>query len=180
MTQRREITVAVALCLLGAAVLLIAAQRDWVRIPATGSPGAASVAKADVADLVRALGLAALAGVVAIAAARGRGRAAVGVVLALVGGYAVAVAAGAGVSPEPQMLAGAAAEPAVEFVATAWPWVGAAGGLLVFLAGLLVAVRGHRWSSMSQRYAGAAAAPAPAATEVGLWDAQSRGDDPTA
>lgn len=179
MTQRREITAALVLCVLGAALLLLAAGRDWVRIPATGSLFANSVAKADVADLVRALGLAALTGVVGIAAARGRGRAAVGVVLALVGGYAAAVAAGAGVSPESQMLAGAAAEPAVEFVATAWPWVAAAGGLLVCLAGLLVAARGPRWSALSQRYAGAAAAPAPAATEAGLWDALSRGDDPT-
>lgn len=177
MKQRREITVAVAVCLLGAAVLLIAAGRDWVRIPASGL-SRASLAEAVEADLVRALGLAALGGVVGIAAARRWGRLAVGVVLVLVGLGAAALAAQAGANPVP---AGDFLGGAPEGTPTAWPWVAVAGGALVVAAGLLVAVRGMRWSALAQRYDGPQAplADAPAETPVEIWDALSRGEDPT-
>lgn len=180
MTQRRELTVAVALCLLGAAVLLLTAQMDWVSyFVANGRTAMKTHVPGAAAPLARALGLASLAGVVGIAAARGRGRVAVGVVLLLVGVGAAIVGARAGLEAIPSAEQVGTMR-GVEPDSTAWPWVAAGAGLIVAVAGLLVAWRGPAWSALSQRYAGAAAAPAPAATEVGLWDAQSRGDDPTA
>jgi len=177
--QRREMTVAVALCLLGAAVLLVAAGRDWVRIvPDDMNFKAEEFAEAVEADLVRALGLAALGGVLGIAASRRWGRVAVGVVLVLVGGCAGALAAFAGANPVP---AGTFTGGPPAGSPTAWPWVAVAGGVLVAAAGLLVAFRGPRWSALSRRYDGAAAPASQGAevTEAGLWDSLSRGDDPT-
>lgn len=174
---------AAALCLIGAAVLTLAAGRYWVSAPGPADRTIAAFTtytKGESAALTRALGLAALAGVVGIAAARGRGRVAVGAVLAVVGVAAAAVSVRAGVHPVAQAEPGFALLPVhAALRSTGWPWVAACGGVLVALAGLLVAVRGPRWKSLSQRYAGAATVIAPDTTEAGLWDALSRGDDPT-
>jgi uncharacterized membrane protein (TIGR02234 family) len=66
------------------------------------------------------------------------------------------------------------------------PWRPAAvvGALVIVAAGLLVAWRGHGWPVMSGRY-GRAAQPQPPADTAGgtdsaaLWEALSRGTDPT-
>jgi uncharacterized membrane protein (TIGR02234 family) len=65
-----------------------------------------------------------------------------------------------------------------------WPWLTAACGLLVLLAGLLVAVRGHRWSVMSARYETPVTGrvddeQARQRVNTSLWQALDRGDDPT-
>lgn len=80
----------------------------------------------------------------------------------------------------------------VTFGSFPWHYVALAGALLVIGAGLLTAWRGHRWPTMAARYerapvsgdgeGPAAAAPArrPAPdTTAALWDALSRGADPT-
>jgi hypothetical protein len=64
--------------------------------------------------------------------------------------------------------------------ATTWPLVSAAGAVAVLLSGVLVAARGPRWQLLAARYDG----PRPrvssgADPEAALWDAQSRGEDPT-
>ncbi|MDQ1709316.1 MAG: hypothetical protein QOG49_701, partial [Frankiaceae bacterium] len=150
---RREQTAALALCAAGGALALLAAGRPWLR---SGPRGPA---------VVGALALAALAGVVGVLASRGRGRQLVGVVL---GGLGCAIAA----------------ESAIGLGATAptrWPMAALAGGGGVLAAGLVVAVRGARWQQLAARYDGpqAASAAAPRDPEAALWDALSRGDDPT-
>lgn len=67
-----------------------------------------------------------------------------------------------------------------------FPWQGAAlaGALLIVAAGLLTAWRGGRWPAMSSRYERAPrpapdAADGPAPDPGSLWDALSRGGDPT-
>ncbi|MEP7054337.1 MAG: Trp biosynthesis-associated membrane protein [Actinomycetota bacterium] len=179
MTHRREIGVAVSLCLAGAAVLLLAAGRDWVRLPADALSATAAYAKGGSADLLQALALAALAGVVGIAAARGRGRIAVGIVLALLGFAAFGISVRAGVDPSAPARSGGVQVARAAATSTGWPWVAAVAGLLLAAAGTIVAARGREWSAMSQRYAGAAASSTPDITDAGLWDALSRGDDPT-
>lgn len=179
MRQRREIVAAVLLTLVGSAVLLLGAGRPWAHRAATRDRLAATTAYAggQSPGVVRALGVAALAGVVGIAAARGRGRSFVGLVLIAVGVGALVVSVRAGLHP---VVAARWELPAAGGGrATAWPWVAAAGGALVVAAGLLVAIRGPRWSALAQRYAGTARADAPAVTDAALWDALSRGDDPT-
>ena len=180
MSQRREISVAVALTVLGSSLLLLAAGRSWVRFGSSVDDIARTTtyAKGESAALVRALGLASLAGIVGTAGARGRGRALVGLVLAVVGSAAVVVSVRAGLAPVPQADR-RAAFPVAGAGTTPWPWVAVGGGAVVAAAGLLVVARGSRWSAMSKRYAGAASANAPEATDAGLWEALSRGEDPT-
>lgn len=184
MTPRRELGIAVLMTLAGAGLVLIAAGRSWVSISArpSGLVATTTAARGAAAGVVRSLGLAALAGVAGIAAARGRGRIAVGLVLALAGAGAATLAIAAGSRPTP-VSGQQSATPNREMESTAWPWVAASGGVIVAAAGVLVTLRGTRWSALPQRYAGAAAtvtATRPVeATDAGLWDAQSRGDDPT-
>jgi uncharacterized membrane protein (TIGR02234 family) len=72
----------------------------------------------------------------------------------------------------------------VTFVSFPWQGAALAGALLVTAAGLLTTWRGGRWPAMSSRYERAPRpAPSPAdrtAPDTGsLWDALSRGADPT-
>lgn len=186
MNPRRELGVALVLCGAGAAVVLVAAGRIWVRSAevCTGDICRESMARGAAADVARALGLAALAGVVGVVASRGRGRTSVGAVLLLVGAGIAAVAVRAFVDPRPAVESwntdsfGALRLAAGALRPTPWPLICAAGGVAVLGSGLFVLVRGPGWSSLSERYSGAAGAPA-AQPEASLWDALSRGEDPT-
>ncbi len=101
--RRREMAVAVAACLLGAAVVLLTVGATWVRVRvaatvadepvAAAAPLAASLSGSELAPALAGLGLVGLAGVVAIAATRRAGRVVVGV-LVLLAGVAAAVVAG--------------------------------------------------------------------------------------
>ena len=55
--------------------------------------------------------------------------------------------------------------------------------MLVLLAGLVIAARGHRWGGMSARYENAEQQPddadQAARASVSLWNALDRGEDPT-
>jgi uncharacterized membrane protein (TIGR02234 family) len=70
---------------------------------------------------------------------------------------------------------------------TAWPWVAAAGGLVVLAAGALTAARGRRWRAMSGRYEAPSGRNGTAGgsprrvvdPHVAQWEALDRGDDPT-
>jgi uncharacterized membrane protein (TIGR02234 family) len=181
-SPRRELSAAGLLCLLGAVLVLVAAGRTWTSLDVPAGPlaGAREVGStgAELVPGVRALGLAGLAGVVALVATRRAGRVVVGVVLLLVGAGTVAAV----VLPD---LASATlrAQGADGRVATrAWPSVTAAGGLLVAAAGGLTVLRGRSWPAMGQRYetpGAPGAAPAQPAGERSLWEALDRGEDPT-
>ncbi|MEO6712822.1 MAG: Trp biosynthesis-associated membrane protein [Mycobacteriales bacterium] len=176
MTPRREYGAALLLCAFGAALLLLAASRDWVRLEPFG--GGTMTADSVYGDVARALGLAALAGVVGVAATVRRGRRAVGVVLVLVGILAIIVAADGVSNPA---ASGVSVGGAPDNTATGWPWVAVVGGALVACSGFLVAVRGSRWAAMSSRYDGPqnSRQKTEVAGDAGLWDAQSRGEDLT-
>lgn len=191
---------AVALCLLGAVVVIVAAGRTWVELPAVRDallPGRRrDVTGSDLAPGVRALGVVGLAGVVALAATRSRGRTLVGLLLAVVGGGVGLESVRAATDLEGRLarmdqVQDAAGTLAVE--GTAWPWVAVVGGVLLMLAGLLVAVRGRHWAGLSARYEppivnGGSVAPvdpsavarsAPDRSDRALWDELDRGGDPT-
>ncbi|MCW2615344.1 MAG: Trp biosynthesis associated, transrane protein Oprn/Chp, partial [Frankiales bacterium] len=147
-SSRRELTVAVLLCLLGAALVLVAAGSPWsrVEVAATGLAGARTVEVTgnEVVPGVRALGLVGLAGVVALAATRRTGRTLVGLVLVVVGVGAVAAVVGADTAPA--LLAKAAeggGQAGDGRSGTGWRAVAVAGGVLLALAGLVVAARGR-------------------------------------
>ena len=183
MSSRRELIVAIALCLLGSALVLVAATRAWVSyrvgVAAPLPPRHFSVTGARLVPGARPLALVGLAGVAAVAATRGLARVAVGVLLTVAGAGIAAVVARAAADPGAAMRR---AGPFTDFhVANgvslgAWPYVALLGAVLVAAGGLLVVVRGRSWASMSSRYDTPSARPAG---ERSLWDALDRGEDPT-
>ena len=188
-SSRRELGAAVLLCLLGAVLVLAAGSAGWLvvqEVPAPPLPTTTTRLTGGALVPVRALGLLALAGVVALLAAKRIGRALVGLILLLAGVGIAGLTADVLVHPRAYTtVAGAALS------TTLAPWPCALGGLLIALAGVLVVARGGRWAALSKRYespaarreqADSAAAPdqpdQPLA-ERALWEALDKGDDPT-
>lgn len=64
-------------------------------------------------------------------------------------------------------------------VATAWPYVGLAGGILMILVALGVAVTSRAWPVSGRKYTRTRAVT-PEGDPIQDWDALSEGDDPTA
>ena len=68
---------------------------------------------------------------------------------------------------------------------TAWPYVSAAGGALILIAGILAVIYGAAWPSMGGRYERSGAPRTRRAKAVDpdrpeeLWKALDRGEDPT-
>jgi uncharacterized membrane protein (TIGR02234 family) len=190
-TARREVGLAVLLCLVGAFVVLVSAGRAWIELTVLSplvDDRALPVTGAELSPGVRALGLVGLAGVVAVAATRRTGRVVVGLLLLLVGGAVVVLALDAGSDAFARAQDTVTVQEAGGTVSdasagTVWPYACAAGGLLLGVAGLLVAVRGRRWAALSQRYEAPASrpaeAPGPERAERALWESLDRGEDPT-
>jgi len=182
-TSRRAAVLAV---LLGCGVGLLAQGRTWAsaRIGnGVSTADAFAVSGATVAPGLTALALVAGAGGVVLATA---GRRVVRVAAVLV------AAAGAGIVALATQVArdpgGALHGPAVEasglttvtvswVSATAWIAVGMLAGALIAAGAVLALLRGRAWAGPSRRYERAEASAA--ATEEPLWDAISRGEDPT-
>jgi uncharacterized membrane protein (TIGR02234 family) len=193
--------IALVLELLGAALVLLVATRDWQTITTVRArPFSADVLGASGRTLdgaPTALALVALAGVVAVLATKGVVRRVVGALVALAGvgivwrSIAAAPAVGASraaglVRAKHETVGGAAVVAQHVTVHPAWPVLSAVGGLLVLTAGVLVVWHGGRWGAMSARYerpAGADVEDAErsrARADAALWTALERGDDPTA
>jgi LPXTG-motif cell wall-anchored protein len=176
---RRALTRAVLGCALGAALALLATSRTWVveitrrdapaavlRTPRTGS---------SLEPWLTALALVALAGAGALLATRGRARSLVGVLLLLSG---LGVLAGGGY-----------ALATVAHVTVVWPVLAMVGALLVGYGGVEATFRGGSWPAMGGRYERpqAPSEPAedapqhsgPSRSDVAMWDALDRGEDPT-
>jgi uncharacterized membrane protein (TIGR02234 family) len=185
---RREYALGLALCLAGAALLLIAAGRPWSTLVAEAAPGLprSTVVRTgrDVAPLAAAAGVAGLAAVAGVVATRGWARRAVGGLAALFG-LAAALA--------PRSAAdGGDLGPILSERTSLWAAASVIGGTLLLAGGLLAAARGHRWPAMGRRYDAPAAARYSSADRVRdgggdggsrdvgeLWAAIDRGDDPT-
>jgi uncharacterized membrane protein (TIGR02234 family) len=180
--------------LLGAAAALLIATRTWQTVT---TPRHAPL-RDDVLDVSgrtvdaapTALALVALAGVVAVLATRGVLRRAVGAVLGLAGlalVWRAVVSASALSTHRARELVGEHHQTvdmssAVPRVGThgAWPALTAVCGVLVALAGVLIAWRGHRWQVMSARYEAQPTEESdPARTAATLWTELDRGEDPT-
>jgi len=192
--------VAALLAAAGAGLILASDGRGWARATVT-APVRLSVeaSGSSLTSLPYALGLAGLAGAVALFAVRRIGRYLVGAVLLGAGGGTVAAVVanlghldGAQLAKAAEQTLGASAAQLGAVSNTAWPYVTIAGGVLVALSGALTLARGRSWSGLSNRYEVAPAAPSPAAVPVAsaapsaeptpreLWDALNRGADPTA
>jgi uncharacterized membrane protein (TIGR02234 family) len=179
-------------CLLGAALVLLAAGRPWVHAVALQEPVRVplSVKGGSLSPAVPSAGLVCLAGVVGVLAARSVVRRLVGALIALAG-LGAAVASVIEANPGAGELSGRAGEAvgtasatATAVDATLWPWVAVLGALLAAAAGALTALRSGSWPGMSSRYErpdGAPARTAAPSSDAALeqWRALDRGEDPT-
>ncbi|MFK0252944.1 TIGR02234 family membrane protein [Streptomyces sp. NPDC090445] len=189
---RRSVAAALLLGALGATVVLLGSGRVWARGAAAVGGGSLPVS-ADgqaVTGLPAALAIVGLAALVAVFAVRGTGRLLVSALLALSGlGAALAAVLAA---DDRQALDAQAAKATADTAAqvgmlahTVWPYVTAAGGVLILAAGLLALRHGRAWPAMGGRYErdGGARGRRPAAVDPDrpedLWKALDRGEDPT-
>ncbi|NML49662.1 TIGR02234 family membrane protein [Streptomyces sp. R302] len=190
---RRSLALALLLGALGATVVLLSAGQIWAEGTASVAGGTVPV-EADggtVTGVPTALAIVGLAALVALFAVRRAGRTLVAGLLALSGaGAALAAFLGASDSAaldaEAARISGDTAAAVAGLTHTAWPYVAAAGALLILVAGLFALRYGKSWPAMGGRYerSGAprpsrrAAADDPDRPED-LWKALDRGEDPT-
>ena len=187
----RAKTLAALLAAVGAGVVLLTIGRGWAhgdvtqpitfKVTATGS---------QLTGVPYALGLAGLAGALALFAVRRIGRYLVGAVLTLAGAGAVYAVADR-LSRLDQALhtqaaaQGLGADTTISNIDNSlWPYLTILGGVILCLAGIYTLVRGGGWSGLGNRYEApaaqqAAAKPAAEVTARDLWDAQGRGADLT-
>ncbi|MGX1850901.1 TIGR02234 family membrane protein [Streptomyces sp. NPDC055299] len=192
---RRSLAFALLAGAAGAGLALLASGRIWARGSAELAQGALprSVTGADVTGVPGALAVVGLAALVAVFAVRRVGRIAVAALLTL-SGAGIATAAVLGNSDTSALREKAATAVGLtgagvhHVTHTGWPWVAAAGGALLLLAGLLALVHGRHWPAMSGRYErtpGGARGPrrAPAPPDLDrpeeIWKSLDRGEDPT-
>jgi uncharacterized membrane protein (TIGR02234 family) len=184
----RQKVAAALLSAAGAGVILASDGRGWASATVT-APIHLSVqtSGSNLTSLPYALGLAGLAGAVALFAVRRIGRYLVGAVLLGAGiGTVVAVATNLGRLDSAQLARtaeqtlGASAAQLGPVTNTAWPYLTIAGGVLIALSGVLTLVRGRSWTGLSSRYERSTTAPSAEPTSRELWDALNHGTDPTA
>ncbi|MGW4565755.1 TIGR02234 family membrane protein [Streptomyces sp. NPDC004561] len=189
---RRSLAVALLCGALGAAVALLATRQRWAEGSATVAGGAIplSVKGSDVTGVPAALAIVGLAALVAVFAVRGAARLVVAALLTLSGAGIVAAAlvTASDSSALDEKAAQASGDTSATVAAlshTGWPYVAAAGGVLLLLAGLLALRFGRLWPAMSGRYERGGDRPRRTARPVDperpeeIWKALDRGEDPT-
>ena len=203
MPKRAEFALALLLDLFGASGALLIAGRHWQTVltprPRPLADDVLPLTGHVLDSAATALGLVALAGVVAVLATRGIARRVVGGLLALAGTLLVwrsltglaAVSAARARSLVESKHSGVGVDATVVAHLTVhaqWPVLSAACGLFVLAGGLLVAARGPGWVTMSARYDAPSARPpsaeeaaaARARADASMWTALDSGADPTA
>lgn len=191
---RRSLAAALLCGALGAAVTLLASRQQWAEGTATVAGGALPLTAkgSEVTGVPAALAVVGLAALVAVFAVRRFGRVLVAVLLALSGAGTVAAALlgasdSSALDEKAARAAGDTAATAGALSHTGWPYVAAAGGVLLLLAGLLALRHGRLWPAMSGRYersgaprsGGASRRPVDPDRPEDLWKALDRGEDPT-
>jgi uncharacterized membrane protein (TIGR02234 family) len=190
MSARGRLAGALGLVLLGGAGALLVSGRAWQTVTVSRArpftDEVVDVSGRTLEPAVAALGVVALAGVIAVLATRGVARRLVGVALA---GAALAMAwpAVAGLRTvsaqrarslvsDARTAAGLdPAHPPQVAAHLVWPVLTLLCALAVLAGGIAVALWGDRWLVMSARYE----APAPQRTHATLWSDLDRGHDPT-
>lgn len=190
---RRSLAAALLFGALGAAVALLSSRQEWASGSATVPGGSFPLAAkgSDVTGVPAALAIVGLAALVAVFAVRRAGRMLVAGLLALSGAGAVVAAVlgatdSAALDEKAAEVSGNTAATIGSLGHTVWPYVGAAGGALILLAGLLALRYGRSWPSMGGRYERdgtprprKAARPVDPERPEELWKALDRGEDPT-
>ncbi|MEV6103304.1 TIGR02234 family membrane protein [Streptomyces sp. NPDC051940] len=195
-TARKPLAFALLAGAAGAALVLASTGRVWAEGETAGvlGQGVATVTASgqDVTGAPSALAVVGLAALVAVFAVRRTGRRIVAALLALAGAGVVAASVAAhgdstALRDRAADISGLTDSTVDNLTYSGWPWVAAAGGLLLLVAGLLALRHGQNWPAMSGRYERSGVpAPRRAARPVDperpedLWKALDRGEDPTA
>src|SRR4051794_19684254 len=191
----------VLLTIAGAVLVLLSTSRTWahavVSVPGSlRAPDQVDLSGRNVEPIVGALGLVALAAVIALLATRGIWRVVMGAVIAVVGALIIGSAAltsaahvrtSSALHDKDSQTALRDARVTVEL--RPWRHAAAAGGLLVVAGGLVAAARGRTWAGMGRRFEAPAATSAPTKapatekttsepTDLELWEQLERGEDP--
>jgi uncharacterized membrane protein (TIGR02234 family) len=199
--SRVEYVLALLLDVIGAGGVLLVSTRTWQTIRTVRARPFATdllhVSGRTVDAAPTALALVGLAGLVAVLATRGVARRVVGALVAVAGvatvwrSAAAVPAVGEGrarvlLHDKHEIVSGTGVVDQTVTTHPVWGVLSIAGGVLMLLAGALIAWRGSRWASMSARYETPAPAPDPdddrarARADATLWTALERGEDPTA
>lgn len=198
-SAKREYLAVLGLLAAGGGLGLVARAQSWgtAEVASSFTATSTTVSGADLAPLVSATPLVALAAVVLIPAVRRLGRRIAGGALALLGAATLVSVVVVGSDLEERTRRWITSVPdqsdSVQDLSTSPIWVVAAGvgAVLVLAVGVVVAFRGPRWPSMGVRYerpggrrrGSAGTAPGGNDGRVGssaqAWDALDRGDDPT-
>jgi uncharacterized membrane protein (TIGR02234 family) len=191
-TGTRGYIAALTVLLAGGVLLLVTSGLTWGEAQAVDrAVPPVVVSGRDVLPVTQAVGLLALAAVVAVHASRRTGRRVVGGLLALAGLGVAAWASLTALELTDHVLRYAAGPAGVggfsATVARVGPVLAAVGGLLVGAVGVAVMVLGSGWPGMGARYERDRArladhsTPEQAATyDRDVWNALDRGEDPTA
>jgi uncharacterized membrane protein (TIGR02234 family) len=185
--------VAALLCLVAGGTLeLVATARTWGEAAVHDGlvTTTMQVGGRELVPLAPAVGLLALAAVVAVPATRRTGRRLVGAALATAGLVTVvwSTAVVTDLTARIAQFAGASGDVTGVHTAPGWAVLAAAATALIAGTGLAVVVRGSAWPSMGQRYDRRPARASPSGPGDDLsdrragreaWDALDRGEDPT-
>ncbi|MFJ8359628.1 TIGR02234 family membrane protein [Streptomyces sp. NPDC093984] len=189
---RRSLAVALLCGAVGAAVALLSTRQSWSAgtVAVAGGDYSLTAKGSDVTGVPAALAIVGLAALVAVFAVRSTGRLLVSLLLALSGAGTVAAALlgasdSSALDEKAAQAAGDTSATATALTHSAWPYIAAAGGALLLLAGLLALRYGRLWPAMSGRYE-RDGTPRPRRTKPldpdrpeDLWKALDRGEDPT-
>ncbi|NEE03160.1 Trp biosynthesis-associated membrane protein [Phytoactinopolyspora halotolerans] len=207
---RREYVAVLLMLAAGGGLGLLASRRPWgtAEVPSSFTVEAAEVTGNDLAPLVSAVPLVALAAVLLMPAVRTFGRRIAGGILAALGGVMAVASATVTADLTGRVERWIADAPEhsgrIENLTTEpmWAVLSVTAGAVIVAAGVVIVWHGPRWPSMGARYERPASArsasprsvsaadPGPARTGNGrrdtptsaaqTWDALDRGDDPTA
>ncbi|MBW4042309.1 MAG: Trp biosynthesis-associated membrane protein [Acidobacteria bacterium] len=186
MTPARERLTVVLGGLVAGAGAVLASTQTFATATVTGVRDPVVVAGQAAAPALAPLGIVALALGIALTIAGRVARVVLGVMLVLLGAGIVAAGAPNVVDPAAgtrgAIVAATGVTDFASFVvarsSTGWPLLAVAAGVLAVLLGLVVLIRGHRWSTGGRRFR--SDAPATRSTDpISEWDALSRDVDPT-
>jgi hypothetical protein len=185
-TPARERLLVVVGAVLAGAGAVLASTRAFATATVVGEQDPVVVTGQQAAPALAPLGIVALSLALALTIAGPVARAALGGLLVLLGAGMVATVLPSVLDDAAGTRGAISAVTGVTDVAalvtartgTAWPVVGAVAGVLAALLGVVVLVRGRRWTTGGRRYR--ADVPAARSTDpIAEWDALTRGTDPT-
>jgi uncharacterized membrane protein (TIGR02234 family) len=185
--QRRELLTVLAVAVLAAGAVLLASSQRWLSLhairPAPFAPVTVSISGRTEFPALFGLAIVAVITVVLVSASGGWGRRVLGLLLLVMGmsaaWYGAKGFSAPGSTRAAELLGGRA--PGTGGVIEAqthalWPLSTVGSGLLLAATGIVISVRGSRWSGgLSSKYD----APARASRLEDPWRRMDRGDDPT-